>query len=56
MLETSVEGTSLMPGFDLIASAFNGANAAFIADLYARWAAAIRRLGGCKLCRSCFRR
>ncbi len=27
-----------MPGFDLIASAFNGANAAFIADLYARWA------------------
>ncbi len=27
-----------MPGFDIIASAFNGANAAFIADLYARWA------------------
>ena len=27
-----------MPGFDLIASAFTGANAAFIADLYARWA------------------
>ncbi len=27
-----------MPGFDMIASAFNGANAAFIADLYARWA------------------
>ena len=27
-----------MPGMDLIASAFNGANAAFIADLYARWA------------------
>ena len=27
-----------MPGIDLIASAFNGANAAFIADLYARWA------------------
>jgi 2-oxoglutarate dehydrogenase E1 component len=26
-----------MPGIDLIASAFNGANAAFIADLYARW-------------------
>ena len=26
-----------MPGFDVIASAFNGANAAFIADLYARW-------------------
>ena len=27
-----------MPGIDVIASAFNGANAAFIADLYARWA------------------
>ena len=27
-----------MPGMDLLASAFNGANAAFIADLYARWA------------------
>ena len=27
-----------MPGIDMIASAFNGANAAFIADLYARWA------------------
>ena len=27
-----------MPGVDIIASAFNGANAAFIADLYARWA------------------
>ena len=27
-----------MPGMDVIASAFNGANAAFIADLYARWA------------------
>ena len=26
-----------MPGFDVIASAFNGANAAFIADLYAKW-------------------
>ncbi len=26
-----------MPGVDLLASAFNGANAAFIADLYARW-------------------
>jgi len=26
-----------MPGVDLIASAFSGANAAFIADLYARW-------------------
>ena len=26
-----------MPGIDVIASAFNGANAAFIADLYARW-------------------
>ena len=26
-----------MPGVDVIASAFNGANAAFIADLYARW-------------------
>ena len=28
-----------MPGVDLLASAFNGANAAFIADQYARWAA-----------------
>ena len=28
-----------MPGVDLLASAFNGANAAFIADLYARWVA-----------------
>ncbi len=28
-----------MPGVDLLAQAFNGANAAFIADLYARWAA-----------------
>jgi 2-oxoglutarate dehydrogenase E1 component len=28
-----------MPGIDLLASAFNGANAAFIADAYARWAA-----------------
>ena len=27
-----------MPGIDLLASAFNGANLAFIADLYARWA------------------
>ncbi len=27
-----------MPGVDLLAQAFNGANAAFIADLYARWA------------------
>ena len=27
-----------MPGFDVIASAFNGANAAYLADLYARWA------------------
>ena len=27
-----------MPGIDLIASAFSGANAAFVADLYARWA------------------
>ena len=26
-----------MPGVDVLASAFNGANAAFIADLYARW-------------------
>ena len=26
-----------MPGVDLLATAFNGANAAFIADLYARW-------------------
>lgn len=27
-----------MPGIDVIASALNGGNAAFIADLYARWA------------------
>jgi 2-oxoglutarate dehydrogenase E1 component len=27
-----------MPGVDLLASAFNGANAAYIADQYARWA------------------
>ena len=27
-----------MPGVDVLASVFNGANAAFIADLYARWA------------------
>ena len=27
-----------MPGVDVLASAFNGANAAFIADMYARWA------------------
>ena len=27
-----------MPGVDLLASALNGANAAYIADLYARWA------------------
>jgi 2-oxoglutarate dehydrogenase E1 component len=27
-----------MAGVDILASAFNGANAAFIADLYARWA------------------
>ena len=27
-----------MPGVDLLAQALNGANAAFIADLYARWA------------------
>ena len=26
-----------MPGIDVIASAFSGANAAFIADMYARW-------------------
>src|SRR5512140_3693575 len=26
-----------MAGVDILASAFNGANAAFIADLYARW-------------------
>ena len=26
-----------MPGVDVLASVFNGANAAFIADLYARW-------------------
>ena len=29
-----------MAGVDILASAFNGANAAFIADLYARWVAA----------------
>jgi len=28
-----------MAGVDILASAFNGANAAFIADLYAKWAA-----------------
>jgi len=28
-----------MPGVDLLAQAFNGGNAAFVADLYARWAA-----------------
>jgi 2-oxoglutarate dehydrogenase E1 component len=28
-----------MAGMDILASAFNGANAAFLADLYARWAA-----------------
>ena len=28
-----------MAGVDLLATAFNGANAAFIADLYARWVA-----------------
>ncbi len=27
-----------MPGVDVLASVFNGANAAFIADLYAKWA------------------
>ena len=27
-----------MPGVDVLASVFNGANAAFMADLYARWA------------------
>ena len=27
-----------MPGIDVIASALNGGNAAFIADLYAQWA------------------
>ena len=27
-----------MPGADLLASALNGANAAYVADLYARWA------------------
>ena len=27
-----------MPGVDVLASAFNGANAAYIADAYARWA------------------
>ena len=28
-----------MAGVDLLASAFNGANASFIADLYAKWVA-----------------
>ena len=28
-----------MPGVDILATAFNGSNAAFIADLYARWIA-----------------
>ena len=28
-----------MAGFDILATAFNGSNAAFIADLYARWVA-----------------
>ena len=28
-----------MPGVDMLATAFNGANAAFLADLYARWVA-----------------
>ena len=27
-----------MAGIDILASAFSGANAAFLADLYARWA------------------
>ncbi len=27
-----------MPGADMLASAFNGANAAYLADMYARWA------------------
>ena len=27
-----------MAGMDILASAFSGANAAFLADLYARWA------------------
>ena len=26
-----------MAGIDILASAFSGANAAFLADLYARW-------------------
>ncbi|WP_148360238.1 2-oxoglutarate dehydrogenase E1 subunit family protein, partial [Acidisphaera rubrifaciens] len=28
-----------MAGMDILATAFNGANAAFIAEMYARWAA-----------------
>jgi 2-oxoglutarate dehydrogenase E1 component len=28
-----------MAGVDILATAFNGANAAFIADMYARWVA-----------------
>ena len=28
-----------MAGVDILATAFNGANAAYLADLYARWAA-----------------
>ena len=31
------EGKSEVAGVDILATAFNGANAAFIADLYARW-------------------
>ncbi len=34
-----VEKEVTMPGVDILASVFNGANAAYMADMYARWAA-----------------
>ena len=33
-----------MPGVDVLASIFNGANAAYMADLYARWVNNLKRL------------
>jgi 2-oxoglutarate dehydrogenase E1 component len=39
MLEGNTPGDTIMAGVDILATAFSGANAAFIADLYARWAA-----------------
>ena len=33
------EGLSGMAGIDVVATAFSGANAAFIAEMYAKWAA-----------------